>query len=80
MCQQWSAAGDVLRCVVSWDRNGSGEHGLGQLAVCVDDKILSGNELLKIIKSYEGWAMCIEFMHSNRLTNPPESVVQAKGR
>ena len=79
-CQQWSSNSDVLRCVVDWNRNGKGEHGLGELAIRIDDKLLSGQEFLDMIETYEGWGMRIEFMHENRLTNPPQPIVKTKSR
>ncbi|NOJ28145.1 MAG: hypothetical protein DA330_09070 [Nitrososphaera sp.] len=76
--KQWTLAGDVLRCEVDWD---SGEDELGgQVAIKIEDTLLSGEEFLKMIETYEGWGMRIEFMHPNRLTNPPEPIVQIKGR
>jgi hypothetical protein len=66
--------------VVGWNRNGSGENGMGELAIRIDDKLLTGQEFLDMIETYEGWGMRIEFMHPNRLTNPPETVIQTKGR
>lgn len=80
MCQQWTAAGDVLRCIVDCNSNIVGEDGLGTLAIRIDDKLLTGQEFLNVIESYEGWGMRIEFMHPNRLLNPPEPIVQAEGR
>lgn len=79
-CQQWTTTGGVLRCVVAWDSNGNGEDGLGELAISIDDKLLTGDEFLAMIESYEGWGMRIEFMHPNRLINPPKPIVQTKGR
>ena len=79
-CHQWTSTGDVLRCVVDWNRNGAGENGLGELAIRIDDKLLTGQEFLDMIETYEGWGMRIEFMHENRLTKPPEPIIQTKGR
>jgi hypothetical protein len=79
MTQQWTSAGDVLRCIVDWDSNGAGENGLGELAIRIDDKLLSGEEFLKLIETYEGWGMRIEFMHQNRLADPPEPMIK-KGK
>jgi hypothetical protein len=80
MSQQWTTAGDVLRCLVAWKRNGKGENRQGELAIRIDDELLTGQEFLRMIETYEGWGMRIEFMHQNRLTNPPETVIQTKGR
>ncbi len=80
MCQQWTPAGDVLRCVVDWNSNGGGENGLGKLAIRIDDKLLTGKEFLDMIETYEGWGMRVEFMHENRLTSRPEPIIRTKGR
>ena len=80
MSQQWTTAGDVLRCVVDWDSSVDDENGLGKLAIRIDDQLLTGQEFLDMIETYEGWGMRIEFMHPNRLTNPPEPIVQVQGR
>jgi hypothetical protein len=73
-CRQWTAAGHVLRCVVDWDSE-AGEQP-GQVAIRIDDKLLSGEEFLSVIESFEGWGMRIEFIHENRLTDRPEPIVQ----
>lgn len=67
--------GDVVRCEVSWHPPGPG----GGIAIKVDDQLLSGEEFLKAIEVFEGSGMRIEFMHPNRLTNPPKPMIQ-KGR
>lgn len=77
-CQQWTSGGDVLRCIVDWNSNGRGEHGLGELAIRIDDKLLSGQEFLDIIEVFEGSGMRLEFMHKNRLTNPPEPEIKVR--
>lgn len=78
MSRQWTAEGDVLRCVVDWDSDAGEEP--GELAIRIDDKLLSGEEFLKVIESYEGWGMRIEFMHPNRLTDPPKPIFGGKER
>lgn len=77
-CHTWTAAGDVLRCVVAWDRSVHGENGVGELAIQIDDKLLTWQEFLKLIETQEGWGMRIEFMHPNRLTNPPKPIPALK--
>ncbi|MBX9772655.1 MAG: hypothetical protein K2X29_14855 [Candidatus Obscuribacterales bacterium] len=68
-CEFWQAAGDVLRCQIRWEPSGDP---CGQPVIRIDNKQLSGEEFLKLLAVYEGWGMRIEFMHPNRLTNPPE--------
>lgn len=67
-CHQWTPAGNVLRCEVSWHPPGPG----GAIAIKIDDQLLSGEEFLKVLEVHEGFGMRIEFMHPNRLTNPPK--------
>jgi len=74
--RSWSPAGDVLRCEVSW--NPPGPH--GAIAIKIDDQLLTGEEFLSLLIVNEGWGMRIEFMHPNRLANPPEPIIQTKGR
>jgi hypothetical protein len=75
-CQAWLAEGDVLRCEVAWDSNAESEDGLGAVAIKIDDRLLSGQEFLELLEVFEGFGMRIEFMHQNRLTNPPEPILQ----
>lgn len=79
-CQKYTAAGDVLRCVVGWNRKPKGRNGVGEVSIQIDDQHLSGEEFLDLIETFEGWGMRIEFMHPNRLTKPPKPIVQPKGR
>lgn len=79
-CFQWVPEGDVLRCEVSWDRTADSEDGQGAIAIKIDDNLLSGKEFLDLLAVQEGSGMRIEFMHPNRLTNPPEPIIQKKGR
>ena len=67
----WCLLGDVLRSVVTWQE--SGDDSPGEMVVRVDDNYLTGKEFLALIADKEGWGMRIEFMHPNRLLNPPES-------
>lgn len=73
-CRQWTPVGDVLRCELGWDREEEG------VSVIIDDKKLSGYEFLKLLEVNEGWGMRIEFMHPNRLLNPPEPLLKKSGR
>ncbi len=73
-CRQWTPTGDVLRCEVSWHPAGPE----GAIAIKIDGQLLTGKEFLKVLEVNEGYGMRIEFMHPNRLTNPPEPKVQVK--
>lgn len=72
--RQWTPAGGVLRCEVSWHPTGPE----GAIAIKIDDQLLSGKEFLKVLEVNEGYGMRIEFMHPNRLTNPPEPKKQVE--
>lgn len=77
-CQQWVPEGDVLRCEITWDCNADSEEGQGAVAIKIDDHILSAKEFQDAIAVHEGFGMRIEFMHPNRLTNPPKPVLQKR--
>ncbi|NJL71308.1 MAG: hypothetical protein HC888_06695 [Candidatus Competibacteraceae bacterium] len=77
-CYQYTPIGDVLRCEVSWDRSAESEEGNGAVAIRIDDKLLSGQEFLDLLAVHEGSGMRIEFMHVNRLSNPPEPILISK--
>jgi hypothetical protein len=77
-CQQWTPEGDVLRCEVGWDRNADSEDGQGAVAIKIDDRMLSGAEFLDVLAVHEGAGMRIEFIHPNRLTNPPKPVLKQR--
>lgn len=72
--KSWLPAGDVLRCEVSW--HPAGPH--GAVAIKIDDQLLTGEEFLRVLTVHEGSGMRIQFMHPNRLLNPPEPIVQAR--
>lgn len=75
--EQWHMVADVLRCQVDWDRNGDGPR--GEVAIRIDEKLLSGKEFLNMIETYEGWGMRIEFVHKENLTRRPKPIV-SKGK
>lgn len=77
-CQQWVPEGDVLRCEITWDCNADSEEGQGAVAIKIDEHFLSAKEFLDAIAVHEGSGMRIEFMHPNRLTNPPKPVLQKR--
>lgn len=63
--KEWDALGQVLRCELNDDD-------IGEVSVFIDDHRLSLEEFAKMISSYRGWGMRIEFMDPSQLTNPPE--------
>lgn len=52
---QWSPRGGVLRCSI-------GRDGEGQVVVAIDDQELSLAEFGRMLSTYEGWGMRIEFV------------------
>lgn len=73
-CRQWTPVGDVLRCELGWDEKKGG------VSIIIDGKKLSGSEFLRLLEVNEGWGMRIEFMHPNRLLNPPEPILKKSGK
>ena len=60
---QWSPRGGVLRCLVE-DEN-------GQLVVGIDDQELSLEEFGRMLTTYAGWGMRIEFVPDDQLHRRP---------
>jgi hypothetical protein len=73
--KKWSAVGDVLRCVVDWEPIGDPR---GNVAIRVDDKLLSAQEFLRILATHEGWGMRVEFMHPENLTKRPKPLIRKR--
>lgn len=69
-CRQWASVGDVLRCELGWDEEDE------RVSVLIDGRELSGDEFMKVLEVYEGWGMRVEFVHPNRLLNPPEPLLR----
>ena len=74
--KKWSIVGNVLRCKVDWDREAGDPP--GQLAIRIDDKLLSGQDFLDMIETYEGWGMRIEFVHTENLVRRPAPLVRKR--
>ena len=62
--EQWVPRGGVLRCRVEDDEN-------GQLVVGIDDKELSLEEFGRMLTTYAGWGMRIEFVPEDQLHRRP---------
>jgi hypothetical protein len=62
---QWVPRGSVLRCVIE---DGADE---GHATVWVDDQALSMDEFGKMLTTYAGWGMRIEFVHENDIHRRP---------
>ena len=61
---QWSPRGGVLRCLVEDDEN-------GQLVVGIDEEQLSLEEFGRMLTTYAGWGMRIEFVPEEQLHRRP---------
>jgi len=61
---QWCPRGGVLRCLVEDDEN-------GQLVVEIDDQQLSLEEFGRMLTTYAGWGMRIEFVPDDQLHRRP---------
>ncbi|MCW5553374.1 MAG: hypothetical protein KIS67_14585 [Verrucomicrobiae bacterium] len=61
---QWCPRGGVLRCLVNDDQN-------GQLVVGIDDQELSLEEFGRMLTTYAGWGMRIEFVPEDQLHRRP---------
>lgn len=62
--EQWCPRGGVLRCLVEDDEN-------GQLVVGIDDQELSLQEFGRMLTTYAGWGMRIEFVPDDQLHRRP---------
>jgi hypothetical protein len=54
-CDQWVPRGSVLRCLIRDDSH-------GQLLIRVDERDLRLKQFGKLLTTYEGWGMRIEFV------------------
>lgn len=63
-CDQWCPRGGVLRCQVEDDEN-------GQLVVGIDEKQLTLEEFGRMLTTYAGWGMRIEFVPEDELHRRP---------
>lgn len=61
---QWVPRGGVLRCLINDDED-------GQLMVGIDDKELTLEEFGRMMISYAGWGMRIEFVPEDELHRRP---------
>ncbi len=64
-CHQWSARGQVLRCVVEDDEN-------MRPVISIDDHELSWEEFGKLVVSYAGWGMRIAFVPEDEIHRLPK--------
>jgi hypothetical protein len=63
-CDQWVPRGSVLRCLIRDELH-------GQLLIRVDDQDLRLKQFGKLLTTYEGWGMRIEFVPQEELHRRP---------
>jgi len=70
-CDQWSPRGDVLRCLV-----GDTIEDERKPVIVIDGKELTWQEFGKVIVTYAGWGMRIEFTPEDEVHRRPKLVVR----
>jgi hypothetical protein len=68
-CDQWVPRGTVLHCLIRDDPH-------GQLLIRVDERDLGVKQLGKLLTTYEGWGMRIEFVPKEEVHRRPVVEVQ----
>ena len=68
-CDQWVPRGSVLRCLIQ-----NGLH--GQLRIRVDEQDLQLKQFGRLLTTYEGWGMRIEFVPQAEVHRRPVVVVR----
>ena len=63
-CDQWVPRGGVLRCLIQDDE-------YGQLIVKIDDQALPLKQFGKLLATYAGWGMRIEFVPEDEVHRRP---------
>lgn len=69
---QWTPRGGVLRCSIE---EGGGDDGL-QPTVYVDDQEFSWDDFGKMLCTYAGWGMRIEFVPDDELEKTPKVAIR----
>ncbi len=65
-CDQWTPRADVLRCLIDDAADGEREP-----VIIVDDKELSWREFGRLVCTYAGWGMRIEFVSDDKTHRRP---------
>jgi hypothetical protein len=71
-CDQWTPRGTLLRCVI----DDTSENGEMEPVITVDDKEFSWREFGRLICTYAGWGMRIEFVADNEIHRRPKLEVR----
>ncbi|MEZ6088795.1 MAG: hypothetical protein R3C05_12375 [Pirellulaceae bacterium] len=66
---QWVPRGSVLRCLIEDDE-------FGDSVVCIDDQELSLHDFGRLLRTYAGWGMRIEFVPDNKTEKRPDLEVR----
>lgn len=67
--RQWSARGQVIRCVIDDDED-------GMPVITIDDHQLSWEEFGKLVVSFAGWGMRIAFVSEDEIHRQPRIEVR----
>ena len=73
MSCQWVPKGDVLRCRIHADEK-------GELVVEIDNRDFSLREFGRMLTTFEGWGMRIEFVPDDETHKRPDIVLKNKRR
>ena len=68
-CDQWVPRSDVLRCLLQSDER-------GRLVIKIDNQKLPAKQFVKLLTTFEGWGMRIEFVPAEEVHRRP--VVQVR--
>ena len=71
-CDQWTPRGNVLRCLIDDTEK---DHEM-EPVITVDDKELTWQEFGRLICTYAGWGMRIEFVPEDETHRPPQIEVR----
>ena len=63
-CDQWVPRGGVLRCLIQHDKH-------DQLVVKIDDQELRLKQFARLLTTYAGWGMRIEFVPEDEMHRRP---------
>lgn len=66
-CDQWTPRGSVLRCLIDDTMEGQER----EPVITIDDKELTWREFGRLVCTYAGWGMRIEFVADDRIHRRP---------
>jgi hypothetical protein len=71
-CDQWVPRSHVLRCLLQSDER-------GRLLIKIDSQELRSKQFVKLLTTYEGWGMRIEFVPAEEVHRRPIVKVREPG-